>query len=49
MGKAILIVLDSLGVGGAPDSSLYNDERSNTFGSIALAFSNGDLDWAKES
>ena len=35
MGKAILIVLDSLGVGGAPDANLYNDEGSNTFGSIA--------------
>ncbi len=44
MGKAILIVLDSLGVGGAPDACLYNDEGSNTFGSIALACSNGDAD-----
>ncbi len=44
MGKAILIVLDSLGVGGAPDASLYNDEGSNTFGSIAFACSNGDAD-----
>ena len=44
MGKAILIVLDSLGVGGAPDASLYNDGGSNTFGSIALACSNGDAD-----
>ena len=44
MGKAILIVLDSLGVGGAPDASLYNDEGANTFGSIALACSNGDAD-----
>ncbi|MDC3068136.1 phosphopentomutase [Paracoccaceae bacterium] len=41
MGKAILIVLDSLGVGGASDASLYSDEGSNTFGSIALACSNG--------
>ena len=41
MGKAILIVLDSLGIGGAPDASIYNDEGSNTFGSIALACSNG--------
>ena len=44
MGKAILIVLDSLGVGGAPDANLYNDEGSNTFGSIASACSNGDAD-----
>ena len=44
MGKAILIVLDSLGVGGAPDADIYNDEGSNTFGSIALACSNGNAD-----
>ena len=44
MGKAILIVLDSLGIGGAPDAKLYNDEGANTFGSIALACANGDAD-----
>ena len=44
MGKAILIVLDSLGIGGAPDASAYNDEGSNTFGSIALACSSGNAD-----
>ena len=42
MGKAILIVLDSLGIGGAPDANFYNDEGANTFGSIALACANGD-------
>ena len=41
MGKAILIVLDSLGIGGAPDANIYNDEGSNTFGAIAMACSNG--------
>ena len=44
MGRAILIVLDSLGIGGAPDANIYNDEGSNTFGSIALACSNGHAD-----
>ena len=44
MGKAILIVLDSLGIGGAPDASVYDDEGSNTFGSIALACSSGNAD-----
>ena len=44
MGKAILIVLDSLGVGGAPDAGIYNDKGSNTFGAIALACSNGTAD-----
>ncbi len=48
MGKAILIVLDSLGIGGAPDASVYNDEGSNTFGSIALACSNGNADIGRE-
>ena len=44
MGKAILIVLDSLGIGGAPDAKFYNDEGANTFGSIALACVNGNAD-----
>ncbi|MFL2793101.1 MAG: phosphopentomutase [Paracoccaceae bacterium] len=44
MGRAILIILDSLGIGGAPDANIYNDEGSNTFGSIALACSNGHAD-----
>ncbi len=44
MGKAILIVLDSLGIGGAPDANFYNDEGANTFGSIALACASGDAD-----
>ena len=44
MGKAILIILDSLGIGGAPDANFYNDEGANTFGSIAMACANGDAD-----
>ena len=44
MGKAILIILDSLGIGGAPDANFYNDEGANTFGSIAMACVNGDAD-----
>ena len=48
MAKAILIILDSLGIGGAPDASLYNDEGSNTFGSIALACLNGNADIGRE-
>ena len=44
MGKAVLIILDSLGIGGAPDASFYNDEGANTFGSIATACANGDAD-----
>ena len=48
MAKAILIILDSLGIGGAPDASLYNDEGSNTLGSIALACLNGNADIGRE-
>lgn len=35
MARAILIVLDSLGVGGAPDAADYGDLGSDTFGHIA--------------
>ena len=34
LNKAILIVLDSVGVGHAPDAALYNDEGANTLGHI---------------
>ena len=35
MGRAILLVLDSLGVGAAADAALYGDVGSNTLGHIA--------------
>tara|TARA_B100001250_G_scaffold411412_1_gene440011 strand:- start:1387 stop:2586 length:1200 start_codon:yes stop_codon:yes gene_type:complete len=41
MCRGILIVLDSLGVGGAPDAKIYDDQGANTFGSIATACSKG--------
>ena len=41
MNKGILIVLDSLGVGGAPDAFSYGDTDANTFGSIAIACEKG--------
>jgi phosphopentomutase len=34
MKRAIIIVLDSLGIGPLPDASLYGDEGANTLGSI---------------
>lgn len=37
MGRAIVIVLDSLGIGEMPDSHLYGDEGSNTLKNTALA------------
>ncbi len=36
MGKAIVIVLDGVGIGNAPDAKQYNDEGANTLGNIAL-------------
>ncbi len=35
MTKCILIVIDSLGVGAAPDAIKFNDENSNTFGNVS--------------
>ena len=45
--RAILIVLDSVGIGGAPDAADYGDEGANTLGHIYekvpdLAFPNLD-------
>ncbi len=38
MPRAILIVLDSVGCGYAPDAAVYGDEGANTLGSIASAY-----------
>ena len=35
MARAILIILDGLGVGGAPDAEKYGDAGSDTFGNLA--------------
>lgn len=35
MPRAILCILDSVGIGGAPDAATYGDVGSNTFGHIA--------------
>ena len=37
MPRAILCILDSVGIGGAPDAEKYGDAGSNTFGHIAAA------------
>jgi phosphopentomutase len=34
MPRAFLIILDSFGIGGAPDAAAYGDEGANTFGHI---------------
>ncbi|MCA3641881.1 MAG: phosphopentomutase [Methylobacterium sp.] len=41
MSRALLIVLDSVGIGGAPDAARYDDEGSNTVGHVALACAAG--------
>ena len=43
MKKCILIVIDSLGVGAAPDAKKYGDEESNTFGNVSKV--NGELNY----
>ena len=41
MPRAILIVLDSVGCGGAPDAAAFGDEGANTLGHIAQALPGG--------
>lgn len=40
MKRAIIIVLDSVGIGELPDAALYGDEGSNTLGNIAKEMKN---------
>ncbi|MCY4242663.1 MAG: phosphopentomutase [Rhodobacter sp.] len=42
MGRAFLLVLDSLGCGGAPDAEAYGDLGANTLGHIARACAMGE-------
>ncbi|MGJ8527500.1 phosphopentomutase [Maritalea sp.] len=44
MPRVILCVLDSFGIGGAPDAAEFGDEGSNTLGHIAQACASGDGD-----
>ena len=44
MAKAYLFVLDSFGIGGAPDAEKYGDEGSNTLGHIAEHCASGKAD-----
>ena len=41
MTRAILIVLDSVGCGGAKDAGVYGDEGADTLGHIAEACADG--------
>jgi len=44
MARAILLVLDSLGCGGAPDAAAFGDEGADTIGHIAEACAQGAAD-----
>ena len=44
MTRAFIIVLDSLGVGGAPDAESFGDQGSDTLGHIAQRCAAGDAD-----
>lgn len=44
MARAILIVLDSVGIGGAPDATEFGDEGANTLGHVAAFFAQGGAD-----
>lgn len=44
MTRAILIVMDSVGIGGAPDAADYGDTGSHTLGNIAAACAAGRAD-----
>jgi phosphopentomutase len=46
MARAFLFVLDSFGIGGAPDAFAYGDEGSDTLGHIAAACAAGKADIA---
>ena len=40
-GRGIWIVMDAVGIGGAPDASFYGDVGANTFGNIFKACATG--------
>jgi phosphopentomutase len=46
MARALVIVLDSVGIGGAEDAAAYGDEGADTLGHIAEACARGDGDRA---
>jgi len=44
MPRAMVLVLDSVGIGSAPDAQLYDDSGADTVGHIAEACAHGDAD-----
>ncbi|MBE2275243.1 MAG: phosphopentomutase [Rhodobacteraceae bacterium] len=48
MARAFLIVMDSVGAGGAPDAAEFGDAGANTLGHIALACAEGRADIGRQ-
>ena len=48
MARAILIVIDSVGVGGAPDAERFGDLGANTLGNIISACAKGEANFGRE-
>lgn len=46
MARAFLLIMDSFGIGGAPDAAIFGDEGSNTLGHIAQECASGGGDRA---
>jgi phosphopentomutase len=44
MPRALILVLDSVGIGGAPDAARYGDEGADTLGHITQACARGEAD-----
>ena len=44
MARAFLLVMDSLGIGGAPDAEAFGEVGANTFGHIAQACADGNAE-----
>ena len=49
MSRAVIVVLDSVGIGGAPDAAQYGDEGANTLGHVAAACAAGKGDGERRS
>lgn len=47
--RAMILVMDSVGIGGAPDAARYGDEGADTIGHIALACAQGRADNGQRS
>jgi phosphopentomutase len=49
MSRAIVLVLDSFGIGAAPDAASFGDEGADTLGHIAAACARGEADTAERA